>query len=152
MPIKGRAGTKAGGATAEAAKAIGRGARADTGAATGAVIAMREWERTGAAASAAFSLGAGKVEERTAGRACLSSGNLGKGLEGLGTKMRLISDGPSAGGIGGGFALERKAFMEAVMVVAKRGWGNFLAGVVCACCVPEVGADLGNTSGSSVDS
>jgi hypothetical protein len=145
MPIKGRAGTKAGGTIAEAAKAMGRGVRAGTGAATGAV--------TGAAASASFSLGAGKVEERAAGRACLSSGNLGKGLEGLGTKMRLINDGPSAGGIGAGFALETKAFMEAVKVVAKRGWGNLPAGVMCACCVPEVGAEfLGSPSSSPVDS
>ena len=61
------------------------------------------------------------VEERAEGRAGVSSGNSGKGLEGLGTKVRFINEGPSAGGTGKDFAFEKNAFMEAVLAAAKRG-------------------------------
>ena len=93
------------------------------------------------------------VEERAEGKKGVSSGSVGKGLQGLGTKVRLIIGELSTGGTGKDFAFEKKAFMEAVLVAEKRGWGNLPADVVCACCMPKVGAkSVGNTSVSPVDS
>ena len=129
-----------------------RGARAG-GAKAGGGIGGIKANGGGAAKSNGSAGTTSAVEERAGGRAGVSSGNSGKGLEGLGTKVRLRNEGLSAGGTGKDFAFEKNAFMEAVLAAAKRGCGKHPAGVMCACCVPGVGAEfVDSTSGGSVDS
>ena len=88
--------------------------REDVGFTTGAVIGGGESKWMGFCGVAPF-------EERAEGRAGVSSGNSGKGFEGLGTKVRFINEGPSAGGTGRDFPFEKNAFMEAVLAAANRG-------------------------------